>query len=228
GAKHDMKIGNDEVLKNYVNFPSKEEQKKISDFLDLIDQRIETQNKIIDKCKSLIKCICDNAEMSANRQLKDIAYYNSSNVKESVVNNNGKYPVFGAAGICGYLDDYVFSKAGIAIVKDGAGVGRLLKIKNDKYSILGTMGLIETKNGISQDYLWLSLKKIKFEKYIVGSGIPHIYFSDYSSAQIPSFTDRNFIRAKLCDLLLEKIKIDEDILAKFLKQKEFLLNNLFI
>ena len=226
GTQQFISLSNIRNLK--ICYPDIQEQHKVKSFLMLLDERINTQNKIIEKYKSLIKCICDSAEMSANRQLKDIANYNSSIIKESIVLNEGKYPVFGAAGICGYLDDYVFSKAGIAIVKDGAGVGRLLKIKNDKYSILGTMGLIETKNGISQDYLWLSLKKIKFEKYIVGSGIHHIYFYDYSSAKIPSLTDENFIRAKLCDLLLEKIKIDEDILTNYLKQKTFLLNNLFI
>ena len=55
GAKHDMKIGNGEVLANMVRFPSIKEQRRISEFLELIDERIATQNKIIDKLKSLIK-----------------------------------------------------------------------------------------------------------------------------------------------------------------------------
>ena len=39
----------------YIGIPSKGEQKKIATLLRLIDERISTQNKIIDKLKSLIK-----------------------------------------------------------------------------------------------------------------------------------------------------------------------------
>ena len=59
GAKHDMKIGNQEVLENNVVFPAKQEQVKIASFLSLIDERIATQNKVIDKLQSLIKGICN-------------------------------------------------------------------------------------------------------------------------------------------------------------------------
>ena len=44
----------------YVGIPSKDEQQKIADLLRLIDERIATQNKIIDKLQSLIKGIADN------------------------------------------------------------------------------------------------------------------------------------------------------------------------
>ena len=57
GAKHDMKIGNDEVLANHVIFPRLDEQKRISDFISLLDQRIATQRKIIEKYESLIRGI---------------------------------------------------------------------------------------------------------------------------------------------------------------------------
>lgn len=59
GAKHDMKIGNGEVLANMVRFPSIKEQRRISEFLELIDKRIATQNKIIDKLQSLISGLND-------------------------------------------------------------------------------------------------------------------------------------------------------------------------
>ena len=53
GAKHDMKIGNEEVLRNIVVFPSKQEQNKIQEFLRIIDERIATQSKIIEELKTL-------------------------------------------------------------------------------------------------------------------------------------------------------------------------------
>lgn len=60
GAKHDMKIGNQEVLANKVTFPNLEEQTKIASLFRFLDERIATQNKIIDKLQSLIKGLNDS------------------------------------------------------------------------------------------------------------------------------------------------------------------------
>ena len=38
-----------------ISYPSKKEQKKLEDFISLLDERIATQNKIIEKLESLIK-----------------------------------------------------------------------------------------------------------------------------------------------------------------------------
>ena len=59
GAKHDMKIGNNEVLENIVAFPDISEQCEIADFLDLLDNRISVQNKIIEDLKVLKKELCN-------------------------------------------------------------------------------------------------------------------------------------------------------------------------
>ena len=59
GAKHDMKIGNNEVLENIVAFPDISEQCEIADFLDLLDNRISVQNKIISDLKVLKKELCN-------------------------------------------------------------------------------------------------------------------------------------------------------------------------
>ena len=44
----------------YIGIPSKEEQTKIAKLLRLIDERIATQSKLIEKLESLIKGICNN------------------------------------------------------------------------------------------------------------------------------------------------------------------------
>ena len=48
-----------EIQKISINIPSLQEQKKIGKILSLLDERIATQNKIIDKLQSLIKGIVD-------------------------------------------------------------------------------------------------------------------------------------------------------------------------
>ena len=54
-----LEISANEVRKIQVKIPYDNEQKKIADFLSLIDERIFTQNKIIEKYESLIQAICD-------------------------------------------------------------------------------------------------------------------------------------------------------------------------
>ena len=54
GAQH-FNIGQEGLSKISLYFPSIEEQRKIAGFLSLIDKRIATQNKIIEKLESLIK-----------------------------------------------------------------------------------------------------------------------------------------------------------------------------
>ena len=58
----------------YIGIPSKGEQKKIATLLRLIDERISTQNKIIEKLESLIKGICNNyfLKLSHSQEMKSI------------------------------------------------------------------------------------------------------------------------------------------------------------
>ena len=72
GAKHDMKIGNDEVLANYVVFPCVDEQKRISDFICLLDERIATQIKIIEKLESLIRGLITDVNSGRIAQCKSV------------------------------------------------------------------------------------------------------------------------------------------------------------
>ena len=76
GAKHDMKIGNDEVLANHVIFPRLDEQKRISDFISLLDQRIATQRKIIEDIKKLKDAICNhNFTSGSSLMLGDVGCF---------------------------------------------------------------------------------------------------------------------------------------------------------
>lgn len=58
GAQH-VNIGQEGLNRVKLHFASLDEQKKIATFLSLLDERIATQNKIIDKLQSLIKGIVD-------------------------------------------------------------------------------------------------------------------------------------------------------------------------
>ena len=56
-----LEISANELKKIHANIPSKAEQEKLVSLLSLIDQRIETQKKIINKYESLIRGLTDDA-----------------------------------------------------------------------------------------------------------------------------------------------------------------------
>ena len=96
------------LLKLKVSLPPISEQKKIAKLLSLLDDRIATQNKIIDKLQSLIKGIAQKIVHSnkTNVRLSECVECSSSTLQESDVCEHGAYPVYGANGIVGYLDNY--------------------------------------------------------------------------------------------------------------------------
>jgi type I restriction enzyme S subunit len=120
------------------------------------------------------------------RRLEDIVISESSNIalNKLELKPNG-FPVYGADGIIGYIDTFQQNEKYISIVKDGAGVGRLNLCKSQS-SILGTLTCLKSKNQeiYILDWIYYLLGTLDFSLYIKGSGIPHIYFSDFKNEMV--------------------------------------------
>ena len=110
-------------------------------------------------------------------KIEDVCMKGSSNLKQSdVVGKNGIYPVYGAAGYLGSIDSFKQSKPYVAVVKDGAGIGRAMLLPSNS-SIIGTMQYLLPKDNILPEYLYYLIKAKHLEKYYSGATIPHIYFT---------------------------------------------------
>ena len=230
GAKHDMKIGNQEVLTNQVVFPTVKEQEKIADFLSLLDERIATQNKIIEKLESLIKGIAQNIVRynKANVRLSDCLSCSSSTLQESDVSEHGTYPVYGANGVVGYLDNYNTENEAIYIIKDGSGVGSTSYVMG-KCSATGTLNILRAKEGYSLQYLYYMLKVFNFEPYKTGMAIPHIYFKDYGKAKVFCPTYKEQLQdARLLSAIDKRLTVEHRLLTNLSLQKQYLLRQMFI
>ena len=119
-----------------------------------------------------------------NTTLEDVSISKSSNIaQKDLENNEGTYPIYGASGFIKNIDFYRFEEEYIAIVKDGAGVGRVMKLPA-KSSIIGTMQGIIPNEKIDIDYLYYFLKAKRLEHYYTGATIPHIYYKDYKKEKI--------------------------------------------
>ena len=94
----------------------------------------------------------------------------------------GEYPIYGAAGYIGNVDFYHQEKPYVAIVKDGAGIGRTT-LYPAKSSVIGTMQYLLPKDNVLPEYLCYVVRHMHLEKYFTGATIPHIYFRDYKNEQ---------------------------------------------
>ena len=117
--------------------------------------------------------------------LGEICKKGSSNIAQKDLEGNvGDYEIYGASGFIKKVDFYHQEKPYIAIVKDGAGVGRTMLLPA-KSSIIGTMQYILPNDDIDIRYLYYAISNMNLGKYYMGAAIPHIYFKDYQSEQLP-------------------------------------------
>ena len=214
----------------FISLPAAKEQEKISKFISLLDERITTQNKIIDKLQSLIKGIAQKIVRSnkPNVRLSECLECNSSTLQESDVCEHGTYPVYGANDIVGYLNNYNTEGEAVYIIKDGSGVGTVSYVEG-KCSATGTLNTLQAKEGYSLQYLYYLLKVFNFEPYKTGMAIPHIYFKDYGKAKVfcPSYTEQ-LQYARLLSAIDYKLSIEQNILTELSLQKQYLLRQMFI
>ena len=132
-------------------------------------------------------------------RLGDVCEKGSSNIAQNeIADNNGEYPIYGAAGFIKNVDFYKQDKPYIGIVKDGAGVGRV-SVHPAKSSLIGTMQYIFPKENIDIKFLAEFLKYQNLSRFYTGATIPHIYFKDYQNIplKLPSLQKQKHISAVL-------------------------------
>jgi len=231
---------------NYkISIPTLPEQQKIASFLSAVDEKIKQLSRkaaLLEQYKKGIMQQLFSGKLRfkddengtdypnwEEKKLGDVATKKSSNISANKIEDNfGDFIIYGASGILKKVDFYKEENDYISIVKDGAGVGRLLYCKG-KSSVLGTMETISPKENIDTYFLFCLLSNIDFVKYITGSTIPHIYFKDYSSeiCGIPSIPEQQKI-ANFLSGIDGKIEQVNGELVKTQEFKKGLLQQMFV
>ena len=139
-------------------------------------------------------------------KLEDVCERGSSNLKQSdVIDKIGDYPIYGAAGYLGNVDFYQQDKPYVAVVKDGAGIGRTT-LHPAKSSVIGTMQYLLPKENVLPEYLYYVVKHMHLEKYFAGATIPHIYYKDYKNEVF------SLVELELQEKIIHILKIVENII----------------
>ena len=162
--------------------------------------------------------------------LDNVVDKGSSNISlNKVKDEEGDYPLYSAKGFYKNISFYHQEKEYIAIIKDGAGIGRL-SVHPANSSVVGTMQYLIPKDGFDIMFIRYFLQGINFNQYKQGATIPHIYFKDYKSELVPNISiieqkrivaeiDRLFAKIdKAIALTEESLKQAENLLPAVLKQ----------
>ena len=167
-------------------------------------------------------------------QLKDLCQKASSNIaQKDLEGHEGQYPIYGASGLIGYVDFHKQENPYVAVVKDGAGIGRVMCLP-EKSSVIGTMQYILPNEGVNVHYLAFAMEHMNLAKYFSGATIPHIYFKDYGKEKLLERTEKEQksiaeILNKMDSLIsLRKqqiAKLDELVKARFVEMFGNIIRN---
>ena len=240
----------------YIGLPSKPEQTKIATLLRLIDERIVTQNKIIEKLQSLIKgIVVSHYSTTAHiikvriRELGE-AYSTMVMSKEQLTNDGNLCVFYGELfTLYGCVIDEVKSRTSLEKVSSTLSHGRDLLFPAsttvDAVSLIAPSALMqkdiilggdmfgikvsEAYNPIYLSYYFNYIANKRLAKYAKGTTIIHLHYNEIANVaiELPNIEEQD----KIVSTILEysaKLSIEETILEKLFDLKQYLLKQLFI
>ena len=215
--------------------PCLEEQKKIAKLLSLLDERIATQNKIIDKLQSLIKgiaqhCIRELINGWEYVRLGDICKITTGKLDANALVENGQYPFFTCAERPFNIDSYAFDTEALLISGNGANLGYINYYKG-KFNAYQRTYVLDHFSVNIQYVKWalkvLLPQRIAIEKS--SSNTPYIVLSTLADLKIP--IPNNSKQNHIADLMMSfERKLSTQLVLSDLynKQKQYLLRQMFI
>ena len=220
-----------------IGLPSVEEQKKIADLLLLIEQRITTQNKIIEDLKKLKSAIRKRVftslknEHTENCEINQLLAYEQPS---AYIVANDEYsadttltPVLTAnkGFVLGYTnEDFGIYQKGECIIfddftMDTKYVSFPFKVKSSAIKILTAKSNVNLRF-MFEYLLYLELKSEEHKRH---------YISEIASLviKLPLKEKQNRI-AYLMTSLGNKLVLEENIMAKYMDEKRYILSQMFI
>ena len=223
-----------ELLPN--NRPYLQEQKKIGKFLSLLDERIATQNKIIEdlkKLKSAISHILFSSKCAI--RLSDIANvimgqspssnaYNDQGIGMPLVQGNLDISNGNTTPRLYTAEFNQTAEEGNIILTVRAPVGEVAKATKKVCLGRGVCAIIPHEENMSDFiYQYLTFYKFMWRKYEQGSTFTSINGSDVRNIPCPKV--RN---VSILTLLDRKINIEERVIKLYKSQKQYMLCQMFI
>ena len=236
GAQH-FNIGQDGLSKVKLHFPILQEQQKIAALLRLIDERIATQNKIIEDLKKLKSALYQEmfgSLVAPTLKLGQVAeIVKGKQVNGTELLEQGDYYVMNGGTLpSGWLNNFNTEANTISISEGGNSCG-YVQYNTSPYWSGGhcySLKILHPKK-TSDLYLYHFLKwqEENIMALRIGSSLPNIQKKDLLRFPIilPTITQQNKI-VSILSAIEVKVSCEISITKYFIKQKEYLLGQLFI
>ena len=250
-----IRIYNDDLRNLKMSYPRKEEQQKISHLLSLLDERIATQNKIIEKLQSLIKGLVDElmtvllkgklypfssfyikAGEGGTPTTSVVEYYTEGTIPfikiedlscKYLTNNKDFITELGMQKSSAWL---IPSKS--VIYSNGATIGAISINEYPVCTKQGILGIVPNTN-INVEYLYLLMSSSYFSKeisrIITEGTMKTAYLKDINHIKcpLPAMAQQKNI-TNLTSSIEEKLSIEQELLRFLNLQKQYLLHMMFI
>lgn len=254
GAQH-FNISQDGLSKVLLNVPSIQEQEKISQFINYIDERIDTQSKIIQQLQSLIKGIVVehyNKSHKSKAKIKDLGRaYSVMNMSKEDLSETGNECIIYGELFTTYdcVATNIVSRTEKAIQSSTISTGNDLlfpasttvdaqsliaptAISQPNIILGGDMFRIVVDKKYNNEYLsyiFNYVYKNYLARYAQGSTIIHLHYNDIKNLDIelPDINTQKEL-VLLLQNMQDKILIEKKMLSMLETQKAYLLMNLFI
>ena len=190
----------------------------------LLDERIATQNKIIDKLHSLIKGIADKLFQTA-RTTKPLLEFAPNITSGTDKSGSGTIPLYGSTGIIGTVKN-ASQKGNIVLVARVGTIGTVQYV-NEPCGVSDNALIVEA--GEMTKYIYHFLKTYNFTRITSGTTQPLITASSLKKAAIPTYDIESQTRIVLClNGLEKKLDMAKQYLSDIAVMKRYLLRQMFI
>ena len=234
--------------------PTLPEQQKIAKLLSLLDDRIDTQNKIIEDLKKLKSAIIERHYNQAEKQTVFIADlgkpFNVGNLSKDDLSETGNPCIIYGELFTTYgetisqVESHTNKKEGMTLSKkgdllfptsttvDAISLIAPSVINVDGVILGGDMFGIHISTNFNAQYLSYYFNHIanrQLAKFAKGSTIIHLHYTDIENAKLllPSLEEQK----KMANCLIsldEKIRVEKSYLQLLDKEKAYLLRQMFI
>jgi type I restriction enzyme S subunit len=241
-----------------VRIPQKEEQKKIGEFLSLIDERISTQSKIIEQYKSLIKGLNERLLSRKIRfkefsEIWELTALEEVLIKNSTKNKNQKYSIVqSVSNKYGFINQdeifedrrvasinisnyYVIDKGCFAYNPSRIDIGSLAYKKDDETSVISPLYISFKANNkfLSDNFLWYWFSTTEFTQqmnnFFEGSVRNTLSYENLIKMIIPIPSLKEQTKiANFLSKISDRIEVEKKFLNQLEAQKTYLLQQMFI
>ena len=180
----------DIVKQTNISLPPLNEQKRIVTKIEKLFSNLDNSDKYLLHLEKQLKRYRQSVLKSAfEGEYKKIQWNEVTNIINGkhytdVVNENGKYPIYGSAGIINYADEYLCNEATVIVGRKGT-INKPLFVKEKFWNIDTAFGIESNKERLAPMYLYYFSLSFNFLELNQSTTIPSLTKSNLLKINMP-------------------------------------------